>query len=142
MLLNDLFTFRRLFCRLIINLVSDSFDHLSKKKGPPKQTDKISPPSRVFDHESHVTGEMFLVIHPSRPNSRQGGSSIPGHQPSESRTNNARRSVSVPPPLSQQGAAQALLHGGESHTAIKSHFQLCTQFTEFLSSACNNTNDP
>lgn len=53
------------------------------------------------------------VLSAFRPSTGQTGPSVPGRQPGQSRANNAGGPVSVPPPLSQQDAAQALLHGGE-----------------------------
>lgn len=63
------------------------------------------------------TGNVLVYsLSPFRPSTRRPGTPVPGRQSSESRTNDTGSSVSVPPPLSRQDAAQALLHGGERHS--------------------------
>lgn len=48
-----------------------------------------------------------------RPDSRHAGSSISRCQSGDTWSNNTGSSVSIPPPLSQQGPAQTFLHGGK-----------------------------
>lgn len=63
--------------------------------------------------EFSVAHHRWLYFPSVRPDSRQTGSSISWCQPSEPWTNHSRSSVSIPPPLPQQGPAQTLLHGGK-----------------------------
>lgn len=85
--------------------------------------DTISAATRLFQSAvtaNHIKPETHYLLSPFRPSTGQTGPSFPGRQPSESRTNPTGCPVSVPPPLSQQDAAQALLHGGERRRSANS----------------------
>lgn len=103
-LLDDLFTFRRLL-QPRLNLVSGSFDPLVTTK----ENDRD-----LCTHQAlAVRNVPPHLLSAFRASPGQPGPSVPGRQPSESRSTDAGCPVAVPPPLSQQDAAQALLHGGE-----------------------------